>query len=171
MRPGTFLCETLRCSFSRSCARCVRLLQASNEESELCQPNTSSINVINGVIRMNLLLSSHSILSSLRHPHTANPCVHTYTHPPTHTQTKTNYNSLSLSPEHTHTQQNLFSTSYQICQPAAPVRRWHTKRLKTCCQKEKWRRKWDTHTHTARRQRRGKDRKKYEPMVPGVPGK
>ncbi len=39
----------VRCSLSR-CVGCVRLLQRNNRDSEVCQPNTSSINVIDDAI-------------------------------------------------------------------------------------------------------------------------
>lgn len=139
----------VRCSLSHCCVGCVRLLRRSSRDSEVCQPNTSSINVIDDVTNRNqseriyYFHLAQPLSPQWNHPHTASPRSHIHTHSPTHAH-KRQITTLShshpyahiiqmLRHTHTHTQkhlrlqklqqpilhQNLSSPSHQICQPAA----------------------------------------------------
>lgn len=169
VRYQLFLCGQIHHSLTDarcSVSCCVRLLQRSNKE--VCQPNTSSINVSDDAVRMNLLLSSHSTTQPSAEPPTRSQPSYPYTSSHTHTLRRRQITALLLSSPHTHscphvlvhanTQPNLSTTRHPICQPAAPVSRC-TKRLKACCQKEKQRRRRETHKRNREREDRRKCRK------------
>lgn len=114
----------VRCSVSCSCKGCVRLLQR-NKESETCQPNTSSINVINDAIRMNLLLPSHSILSCTTHTQTTPVCILIHILPHMHTHSDEDKLQLSLALLHTHTPEPFFNKSSDLSTCSSSVQMIH----------------------------------------------
>lgn len=90
----------VRCSVSHSRAGCVSLFQRNNRDTEVCQPITSSINVIDDVInrpRSEWIYYCHltqPLNPQLNHPHAGSPHSHTHTSSHTHSHKETNYNSL-----------------------------------------------------------------------------
>lgn len=98
----------VRCSLSRCCVGCVRSLRRSIRDSEVCQPNTSSINVIDDVINRNQsewIYYRHltqPLDPQWSHPHTQPAPTHISIHTLPHTFTKDKL-QLSLTLIHTHT--------------------------------------------------------------------
>lgn len=105
----------VRCSLSRCCVGCVRLLRRSSRDSEVCQPNTSSINVIDDVTNRNqseriyYCHLAQPLSPQWNHPHTASPRSHIHTHSPTHAH-KRQITTLSHSHPYAHIIQMLRHT-------------------------------------------------------------